>query len=70
METKADFRKRVQAITGVYYQSIPIAVNSDPLFEGPILAKWKNVYVVGKAYCFNVTPEGHEEYYSFVRVVL
>ena len=69
MEKKADFRTRVKNITGIRYRDIEIA-GTEALFEGPIICKRGSVYIVGKAHCYNVTPEGHEEYHSFVRVIL
>ena len=70
METKTAFRARVKKTIG-RYQDIPIAddeVREILLLEGTIFCKRNNVYIVGVDY--EIGPEGHEVYHSFVRVIL
>ena len=62
------FRARVEEATGVSYRKIPVTWDAYAVFLGPIFCKRNNVYVVGVD--FEVSPEGHEIYRSFIRVIL
>lgn len=51
VESKAQFRARVERETGHRYRDIPIA-NEDVIFDGPIVARRKFTYIVD-------TPDGY-----------